>query len=197
MPIRNEAAFIAKTLETVWGQDYPADRLEILVVDGMSTDGTREIVDNLIRRHDAADRKYARATILENPSRVVPAAMNIGIQRASGIVVRVDGHCELASDYVTRCVAALEETGADNVGGLQHAVGHGLVGRSIACAVNSPFGIGNARFHYADTAGWADTVYLGAYRKDVFGRIGGYDEELVRNQDDELNLRLIQSGGKI
>ncbi len=197
MPVRNEAEFIARTLATVLDQDYPSDRLEILVVDGMSDDGTRELVLDLVEQQRAPGRESAPITLLDNPSRIVPAAMNIGIERARGIVVRVDGHCELAPDYVTRCVAALRESGADNVGGVQRAVGEGAVGGAIALAVNSRFGVGTGKFHYARTAGWVDTVYLGAYPTDVFARIGGYDEELVRNQDDELNLRLIEAGGKV
>ena len=192
MPIRNEARFIAQSLGAVLAQDYPAELIEIIVVDGMSADSTRAIITQ------AAQAARRNVAVLDNPAGIVPVAMNIGLRAARGaIIVRVDGHCEIAPDYVRRCVMALQRTGADNVGGLQRAVSETPIGRAIALATSSPFGVGGARFHYDARPGWVDTVYLGAYRRDVFERIGGFDEELVRNQDDELNFRLTQAGGKI
>jgi hypothetical protein len=141
---------------------------------------------------------HAEILILDNPARIVPSALNAALRRTRGeVIVRVDGHCAIATDYVRRCVTALYETGADCVGGLQRAAGEDHVGRAIALVTSSPFGVGSARFHYATNAGWVDTVYLGAYRRTVFERVGGFDEDLVRNQDDEFNFRLIQSGGTI
>ena len=206
MPIRNEAGFIERSLGAVLAQDYPPDRLEVLVVDGMSDDTTREIVQRTISQGKrladdnpiSNSQRRATVSLLDNPSRIVPPAFNIGLRHAQGqIIVRVDGHCEVSPDYVRRCVQLLQETGADNVGGLQRAVGEGWIGQAIALATSSPFGVGNARFHYAKEPGWVDTVYLGAYRREVFERIGGFDEEMVRNQDGEFNFRLIQAGGKI
>jgi len=191
MPIRNEAGFIERSLGAVLAQDYPADRLEVLVVDGMSTDGTREKVQAWLAL-------YPNLRLLDNPGRIVPTGLNAGLREARGeVIIRVDGHCEIAPDYVRRCVELLERTGADNVGGVQRAVSDTWVGRAIALATSSAFGVGGARFHYAREPGWADTVYLGAYRREVFERIGGFDEELVRNQDDEFNFRLLQAGGRI
>jgi succinoglycan biosynthesis protein ExoA len=193
MPIRNEAHYIQRSLGSVLAQDYPHDRVEVLVVDGMSDDGTREIVQRI-----ADSTSQTPVTLLNNSSRIVPPALNIGLHNARGaIIIRVDGHCEIASTYVRRCVELLQTTGADNVGGLQRAIADGWIARAIALATSSPFGVGSGRFHYADEPGWVDTVYLGAYRREVFDRIGGFDEELVRNQDDEFNFRLTQSGGKI
>jgi hypothetical protein len=124
--------------------------------------------------------------------------MNQGLEHARGdIIVRVDGHAEIASDYVRRCVETLERTGASNVGGVQRAVGRTLVGRAIAAATSSRFGAGNARFRYAKRSGWVDTVYLGAFPKSIFSKVGGFDEELTRNQDDEFNLRIHRGGGRI
>jgi succinoglycan biosynthesis protein ExoA len=204
MPIRNEASFVERSLGAVVSQDYPRDRIEIIVVDGMSDDGTREIVEQIIEKYSAKDvidseiRNSPYIAILDNPSRIVPTAFNIALRHALGdVIVRVDGHCEIEPDYVRRCVTVLRQTGADNVGGLQRAVGKDQVGRAIAMATSSPLGIGGSRFHYADKPGWVDTVYLGAYRREVFTSLGGFDEELVRNQDDEFNFRLIQAGGKI
>jgi glycosyltransferase involved in cell wall biosynthesis len=204
LPIRNEAAHIERCLEAVLNQDYPSDRMEVLVVDGMSTDGTREMVREIIARQGKPDtrcpvsRPPSPVILLDNPSGIVPTALNIGLRQACGeVIIRVDGHCQIARDYVRRCVEVLRETGADNVGGLQRAVGETMVGCAIALATGSPFGVGNARFHYGARSGWVDTVYLGAYRRGVFERVGLFDEEMVRNQDDEFNFRLIQAGGKI
>jgi succinoglycan biosynthesis protein ExoA len=136
--------------------------------------------------------------LLDNPERIAPTALNLGIRAAHGdIVVRVDGHTVIAQDYVRRCVKALDTTGASNVGGPMHATSNTLIGQAIVLATSSPFGVGGARFHYAKTSGWVDTVYMGAYPRAIFDRVGMFDEELVRNQDDEFNFRLTRSGGKI
>jgi glycosyltransferase involved in cell wall biosynthesis len=140
----------------------------------------------------------SRIRLLANSRKVAPAALNVGIRAAKGeIVIRIDGHTIIEPDYVEKCVGALAATCADNVGGCMIAEGETYIARAIALATSSPFGVGSARFHYAEKAGWADTVYLGAYPIKVFERIGLFDEELVRNQDDEFNYRLIRAGGKI
>jgi len=192
MPIRNEADFIARSLGAVVAQDYPADRMDVLVADGMSTDGTRAIVQ-------AAARTAAfPVTIIDNPGGIVPTGWNAALQAARGdIIVRVDGHTLIAPDYVSACVAALERTGADNVGGRMDAVGETPWARAIALATSSPFGVGGARFHYATGEAYVDTVYMGAWRRETFDRIGGFDEQMIRNQDDEFNYRLRAAGGKI
>jgi succinoglycan biosynthesis protein ExoA len=197
MPVRDEAGAIGTSLGAVLAQDYPADRYEVLVLDGGSTDGTPDVVRGIAAAHAAAGPS-PDVRVLDNPGGIVPTGMNIGIAAARGeVVVRVDGHCAVQADHVRRCVDLLASTGADNVGGLQVAEGQGVVSEAIALAVSSRFGVGDARFHYATEPGWVDTVYLGAYPRDVLVRLGGYDEEMVRNQDDELNLRLRQAGGRI
>ena len=194
MPIRNEATYIEATLRSIIEQDYPAELLEIIVADGMSTDKTREIIQSF----QVKQVKHHNLELIENPGRIVPTGFNAALKCAKGdVIIRVDGHCVLDPGYVRRCVELLEETGADNVGGLQTAVGEGLVAQAISMATGSIFGVGGARFHYASKPGWVDTVYLGAYHRSVFNRIGLFDEELVRNQDDEFNFRLLQAGGKI
>lgn len=191
MPVRNEAAFLEKSLGSVLLQDYPPSRLEILVADGMSVDATREIVRSLQQEHP-------NLILLDNPGRIVATGLNAGIRRSRGdVIVRVDGHTEIASDYVRECVAALSRSGADNVGGRMTAAGAGSFGTAVSIATSSPFGVGGARFHYSDREEWVDTVYLGAWRRDVFERIGLFDEELVRDQDDEFNYRLRAAGGRI
>jgi cellulose synthase/poly-beta-1,6-N-acetylglucosamine synthase-like glycosyltransferase len=192
MPIRNEANYIERALGAVLMQDYPADRLELLVVDGMSDDGTRDIVQQML-----ADRPDAR--VLDNPKQIVPPAMNIGLAQARGeIIVRVDGHTVIAPDYVRQCVRALKETGADCVGGAIHTVGETSVAQGIALAQASLFGVGNAFFRIGvDTGRYVDSIAFGVYYRQVFENIGFFDEELVRNQDDELNYRLQAAGGRI
>src|SRR6185312_682508 len=182
MPIRNEAAFIARSLGAVLDQDYPADRMQVLVADGMSDDATRAIVEE----------------IADNPGGVVPTGFNAALSRARGeIIVRVDGHTIIADDYVSACVTALGESGADTVGGRMDAQGRGRIGEVIALATSSRFGVGNAQFHYASGEHWVDSVYMGAWRREVFDRVGGFDPEMVRNQDDEFNYRLRAAGGRI
>lgn len=191
MPVRQEAGFIHRSLGSVVAQDYPVERLEILVADGGSTDRTRDIV-----REIQAGRPYIR--LIDNPGRIVPTGLNAALREARGeIIVRVDGHTEIAPDYVRQCVAALRDTGADNVGGRMVAAGEGAFGEGVALATGTPFGIGNARFHYADRDEWVDTVYMGAWPRAVFARVGLFDEELVRDQDDEFNYRLREHGGRI
>lgn len=190
MPIRNEEAFIERSLGAVLAQDYP--HYEVIIADGMSTDRTRAIIAGM------AEKTPIPITIIDNPAGIVPTGWNKALAAAKGaIIVRVDGHTIIEPDYVRECVAALERTGADNVGGRMNAVGTTEWGRAIAAATSSPFGIGNALFHYADTETEVDTVYMGAWRREVFERIGGFDEAMVRNQDDEFNYRLRASGGKI
>src|SRR5512141_1012945 len=192
MPVRDEAGFITRSLGAVLGQDYPPDRMEVLVADGMSGDGTREAVLRLA----AAD---PRVTLVDNPGRIAPTALNAAIGRSRGdVVVRVDGHCEVAPDYVSRCVAHLSAGDADGVGGPLETVGETPLARVIALAMSSPFGVGGAPFRTRRAyTGLVDTVAFPAYTHAAIERAGPYDEELVRNQDDEFNYRLRSFGGRI
>jgi glycosyltransferase involved in cell wall biosynthesis len=191
IPVRNEERYIARCLQSVGQQDYPPELLEILVVDGGSEDSTREIVNEFCGR-------YPGIRLLDNPQRIVSAALNIGIRHANGeVIVRVDGHCLLEPDYVRQCVRYLAQTGADNVGGLMRTRGESYVGEVIAIAMSSPFGVGDSRFHYSEREQYVDTVYLGAFPRRVFDQIGLFDESLIRNQDYELNYRIRAAGGKI
>lgn len=193
MPIRNEADRISGTLRSVLDQDYPPDRMEVLVVDGRSDDTTRDVV----AAESAGD---PRVQLLDNPERIVPTALNRALAAATGdVIVRVDGHCALPHDYLRSCAALLETTGADCVGGMieSRPGGPGVVPRAIALAMGSRFGTGAGFRTGRAEPGPVDTLAFGAYRRDVFDRIGGFDEELIRNQDDEFNLRLTRAGGVI
>jgi GT2 family glycosyltransferase len=190
IPMRNEADTIGSLLDCVLDQDYPADRYEVLVVDGDSSDGSAAVVE----RCAAQD---PRVHLLRNPRRIVPTALNVAIRAARGeIVCRIDGHTRVARDYVRIGVETLQRTGADNVGGPMRAVGGGWFGDAVAAATSSRFGIGSY-FHYGSEEREVDTVYLGMWPRRVFERVGLFDEELVRNQDDEFNYRLRKAGGRI
>jgi succinoglycan biosynthesis protein ExoA len=191
IPCRNEAEHIGTCVRSLLTQDFPAAQFEVIVADGMSEDGTRDVARRLAQED-------ARVTMVENQGRIVSTGLNAAIGAARGrIIIRADAHTEYAPDYVSQCVAVLRETGADNVGGPWVAKGKGLMGRAIAAAFQSSFAVGGARGHDANYEGSLDTVYLGCWPREVFDRIGLFDEELVRNQDDEFNLRLARAGGKI
>ncbi len=193
MPIRNEEAFIARSLGAVLEQDYPAERMQVIVADGMSDDATRAVVGQLAAAHPGHT-----VEIVDNPGQIVPTGFNAALERARGdVIVRVDGHTIIDPDYVAQCVSALAESGADNVGGRMDAVSNSPVGEAIALATSSPFGVGNSQFHYAEGQHWVDSVYMGAWPREVFERVGRFDPEMVRNQDDEFNYRLSSSGGRI
>lgn len=193
MPIRNEVNFIAQSLNAVLTQDYPHELLEVLIADGLSVDGTRQVVARLAEAHPDI-----RVVVIENPGRIVPAGFNLALARAHGeVIVRVDGHTIVAPNYVFACVAALQSSGADNVGGRMEAIGQNRFGEAVSLATSTPFGVGGGRFHYSEREEWVDTVYMGAWPSQVFERIGMFDEEQVRNQDDEFNYRLLERNGRI
>lgn len=191
MPIRNETDFIERSLGAVLNQSGVPPS-QIIVVDGHSDDGTADRVRQM------ATASGGGVTVLDNPDRIVPISMNLGLEQANGdVIVRVDGHCVIASDYLRRCLQALKATGAECVGGPMETIGTTPTAAAIAVAQSSRFGVGGVAFRTSSAASYVDTLAFGAYRREVFDRIGTFDEELVRNQDDELNLRLIRAGGRI
>lgn len=193
MPIRNEANFIEASLLAVLTQHYPHELLEVLIADGQSDDGTRQAIVDVAKSHPEV-----RLTVIDNPGRIVPIGFSFALAEARGdVIVRVDGHTIVAPDYVSECVAALQRSGADNVGGRMQAVGQNRFGEAAALATSTPFGVGGGRFHYSEREEWVDTVYMGAWPRQVFDRIGPFDEEQVRNQDDEFNYRLLEQNGRI
>jgi len=187
---RNEKGHIRRFLDSLLEQAMSGITWEAIIADGMSEDGTRETLREYCARH-------AQLRTIDNPRRVVSPGLNAAIRAARGaIVIRMDAHTSYAPDYCRRCVAELARTGADNVGGPARTRTHGTRARAFAAAYHSPFSTG-ARFHDDNYEGWIDTVPYGCWRKETLERLGLFDEALVRNQDDELNLRLTRSGGRI
>ena len=187
LPVRNEEADIADAIRSIWDQDYPGD-VEIVVADGDSEDQTVAILESLAAT--GIDLK-----VVANPAKRTPAGLNRAIASASGdVIVRCDGHAKLRPGYIRRAVEVLIETGASNVGGIQHAVGRTLGQRAVALAMTSKVGVGNSRFHYGGEPGPSDTVYLGVFRSEVFDLVGDFDESMIRNQDYELNHRIRERG---
>ena len=191
IPCRNERNHIEACVRSVLAQESVPGDFEVIVVDGMSDDGTREILARLAR----ADR---RLRVIDNPKRVTAHAMNLGIRHARGQYIAIMGaHSRYEPDYLRASLRVSQRTGADNAGGSMTCRGETWLQQAIACAHHSPFSVGGARWHDVSYEGPADTVFGGVYHRTVFDRIGGFDESLLRNQDDELNLRLVRAGGKI
>jgi succinoglycan biosynthesis protein ExoA len=188
--MRNEAGSIETCLASLLAQRYPVDLLEILVMDGGSTDGSRELAERIL-----AGRPGAR--VVDNPGIVQAVGWNQGIDLARGDLVGiVSAHAELDEGYVAAVARVLEETGATLVGGPVVAVGEGPVGEAVAIATSTPFGVGGARHHYLDERADVDTVFMGVARREDYARLK-FDASMVRNQDDELSYRILDEGGRI
>jgi glycosyltransferase involved in cell wall biosynthesis len=191
LPCRNEQGFIQDCLKSILDQEPPEGGFEILVADGMSTDGTSEYLRVIAKTNP-------QIRVLDNPGRIVSTGLNAAIRAARGeIIVRMDAHTVYAPDYVRQCLEVLEQTDADNVGGPMQTTATKYMERAIRAAFHSPFAVGGARSHSAGYEGYVDTVIYGCWEKSLFEQIGYFDEELVRNQDDEHNFRLTRAGGKI
>lgn len=192
MPIRNEGGFIRQSLSAVLEQDYPSDRMEIIVCDGMSTDDTRDVVRELQADHGGI-------RLVDNPGKIAPTALNIATDHSTGeIVARVDGHCVIAPDYIRCCVKHLVEDGVDGVGGPIETIGQSPAAGLVATAMSSRFGVGGSAFRVGDVqARIVDSIAFPAYTRAIIERAGRYDEQLVRNQDDEYNYRLRKMGARL
>ncbi len=193
-PTYNEEKYIKQCIDTILSQDYPQDLIQILIIDGLSKDKTAHIVREYSKQHK-------HITLIENPDKFVPQALNIGIQNAIGdVIIRIDAHCEYPTNYVSVLVDKLYELNADNVGGqwITLPSNDSVTSLAIATASSHIFGVGNS-LHKTGSENIieTDTVPFGCYKKEVFTRIGLFDTDLIRNQDDEFNARLIKSGGKI
>lgn len=191
IPMRNEEENISWCLQSVVDQEYPKDLMEVLVVDGMSQDSSREIVSDIAKESPIV-------TLLSNPKQIKAAALNMGIAKSSGqLILPVDAHCFIDPNYVSESVKVLQQTDAANVGGVVLPIGASFVQQAIGLGMGSFFGIGSSRFRDRENGFYTDTVSFGAYRREVFEKIGLYDEEAQYGEDDELNFRLIKSGGRI
>jgi succinoglycan biosynthesis protein ExoA len=192
MPVRNEAGFMTLLLQQVLAQDYPTDRLEIIVADGMSDDGTRQILADFAARHP-------QVQVIDNPGRIVSTGLNAAVARSRGeIVVRIDGHAEVPDDFIRQGVKLLQEhPEAWSAGGPIVHAGTNRFSYAVAAAMSHRCGVGNATHRFAGHEGYCEGAQFPAIRRWVFDRIGNFDEALIRNQDDEFNYRMRLAGGKI
>ena len=192
MPVYNESKYICHCIDSLLNQTFARENMEWIFVDGMSSDNTVELIDGY-------KQKYPELiVVLNNPHKIVPYAMNIGIGASCGrYIVRLDAHADYAIDYIEKCVKYLETIDAENVGGVAETKANGFTGNAIAKMLSSKFGVGNSQFRTNGSSGYVDTVPFGAFKREVFTKYGGYDERLVRNQDNEMNYRIRKNGGKI
>ncbi|MBK6563058.1 glycosyltransferase family 2 protein [Candidatus Amarobacter glycogenicus] len=191
IPCLNEEHYITALLDSLAAQDYGADGIEVLVSDGGSTDRTRE----LVREYPS---RFARLELVDNPRRITVAGLNEGMAASRGDCwIIIGAHSKVRADFVRESVDALRRTGAACVGGPIETIGEGVAGLAIAAAMSSPFGVGNAKFRYAEEEGEVDTVPFGCYHRKVWDVVGQFDETVDGADEDSYNQRLIDAGGKI
>jgi succinoglycan biosynthesis protein ExoA len=194
VPCRNEEKHIGRCLESILANDYPKDCLEILVLDGMSEDRTRKIVQEYASRD-------ARVRLIDNPDKHIPVAMNIGIREARGErILKMDAHSTYQPEYISRCVHYQDFYGAENVGGVwkMEPGADTAMARAIVLGLGHRFGSGNANVKIGvDKPTWSDTAAFGCFKRDLFERIGMYDEHLLSSSDLDLNQRIQAAGGGI
>lgn len=195
IPCFNEEKTITHLLESIVAQTYPLSDLEVILVDGLSTDATRAQISLFQNGHPQIILR-----VIDNPRRIIPAALNLAIQAARGeLIVRMDAHTIPAPDYVARSVADFDAGKGEDIGGVIdiRPGSDSWIGRSIAVATRHPLGVGDAKYRWATVAGYADTVAFGLYAKSTFDKLGLYNEDLLVNEDYEMNARLRASGGRI
>lgn len=195
IPCRNEEKTIHLVLEALFEQSFPLQNMEIVIADGLSTDGTRRAIHAFSEAHPAL---FIR--LIDNPKQIIPTGLNTAIKASKGeLIVRMDAHSLPNQDYVQRCYNAHQEGKAENVGGVWKISpqNNGWVARSIAAAAANPFAVGDAHYRFTEKAAYVDTVPYGSYKRELFEKIGYFDESLLANEDYEFNTRIRQSGGRI
>lgn len=195
VPCYNEEKTIGLLLAAILRQTYPPANLEVILADGISSDGTLAVIADFQQQYP-----QLKILVVQNERRIIPAALNLAIQSSRGeYIIRLDAHSVPDEHYVQRCIENLKAGKGDNVGGVWQIKpgGKGWIAKSIAAAAGHPLGAGDARYRYSSTAGEVDTVPFGAYQRDLFNRVGLYDETLRVNEDYELNARIRKNGGKI
>ncbi len=192
IPCRNEIRYIEKTIKSILTQKPSENYIEIIIVDGISDDGTREVLAELKMQDD-------RIIIIDNEKKITPVALNLGIKRAAGDYIFILGaHAAIAEDYVFNCLKLFEQhNDISCAGGPITSIGKSSLGKAIAIAMSSSIGVGNAKHRFPDYEGYAEMACFPVYKKEVFDQIGYFDETLIRNQDDDFSFRLRLNGGKI
>ena len=193
IPVYNEEKYIKGLIESLKKQDYDKEKFEVIFIDGNSKDKTIDIIKEKVNLEE--NDKYK---ILVNPDKITPKSVNIGIKEAKNeIIIRLDAHSEYPSNYISKCVYYLNNTDADNVGCLCHPEGKTRIGKAIANVVSSKFGVGNSSFRTGTESGYVDTVPFGTFRRELFEKIGYFNEELPRSEDNEFNYRIRKNQGKV
>ncbi len=191
IPCRNEENYIKQCIDSFLNQSYPKELIEIIIADGMSTDNTRNIINEISKKNN-------NVILIDNKKFTAPAGMNLGIKKSnSDIIIIFGAHAYADKEFVKENVLALENEEVGCAGGVITTINDSIKGEAIAEAMSCPFGVGNALFRYAEKEAFVDTVGFGAYYRKFITEIGLFDEELVRNQDDELNFRVQKTGKKI
>ena len=191
IPMRNEELYISDCIEGFMSQTYPSDSFNIIVVDGMSEDKSVDIVK-------LYQKKYKNILLLDNKKKIASNGFNIGIKTSENDYVGIfSAHSVPSKDYIEVAIDTIQRSGAECVGGPMNAKSRNLVGSAISYATSVPFGIGASKFHYSKKEEFVETVYQGIFDRKIFDRIGFFDEDLIRNQDDEMSYRIRKSGGKI
>lgn len=193
-PIYNEEKYISQCIDSMLAQDIDKSIIELLFIDGMSKDNTRKIVSEYCS-------KYKFIHLLDNPDRIVPPALNIGIRVSKGdYIIRIDAHCTYPHNYVSRLVGMAQKLDCDNIGAVCRTLpaNESVKAQAIATAMSHKFGVGGSSFRVGTfEIKEVDTVPFGCFKREIFNKVGFFDEELIRNQDDEFNGRIIKHGGKI
>ncbi len=195
VPCLNEEKNITNLLLAIYHQSYPVEWIEVIIADGGSTDLTRKKITAFLE-----ENRGLKVLVIENTKKIIPAALNLAIQACTGdYIIRMDAHSIPNKDYVEKCINHLKNGIAENVGGLWliQPASDRLIAQSIAHAASHPFAVGDAKYRYSDKPAFVETVPYGAYRREVFDRIGVFNEDLLANEDYELNARILKSGGKI